>query len=589
MHLLLYPLILLSSFPLYQAVNLCPGYAPDPELDGACIGSNFDGVLNQYNATIEAIHRVNETLPCYGEDTYDNIFYNSIFGNCSFTDSARRFDGSCNYALLLPPSCAMIVKKDTYRFGLIMPKADSYNGSFMATGGFSYAGGINWREMWAGAFYYGMAVMSTDQGHRSNQTDMSWARNNDTARKDWGYRALDGSVPVAKSLINRYYGADARHSYFAGCSTSGRQGLKQLEVDQSAFDGLLIGAPAWDQEHMLPWITKLAVIDPPNSTGNIPVDFNQAIFITEGIRNGCDGKDGAADGVIMDPAVCDIREVANANLRCRTATNSRYCLNDTQIDTLVAVHQNYTVTENNGNSRTVFPGPEPGAEYNLFTAYLGAEQRTPRTGFDWQWEIDFLDYPDNYTYNDQIVIDAENRRPGNASPRANETDWAAFNTRGGKVIMYHGLVDGIVPTDSSLDYFNQVGEASAQRDDFMLYYRVPGMAHCFLSDSYIVNVNISGVPPQLLQFRAPWFFSGATQGSTAYGNNVSTDIFAALVNWVEKPDQKPKDIIATTWNATTAAQTIFAQRPICPFPKTAHYIEGVSNDTTSWNCSLPLA
>ncbi|KAK7943795.1 tannase-domain-containing protein [Apiospora aurea] len=251
MDLLLCPLILLASLPLYQAVNLCPGYAPDPALDDACIKDNFDGIMQQYNATIEAIHRANETLPCYGEDIDKNIFYlNNILGHCNQTDAAFRFDPTCNYALLLAPSCAMIVKKDTYRFGLIMPNATNYTHSFMATGGFSFAGGITWREMWAWAYYYGMAVMSTDQGHYGTQPDMSWARGNDTARKDWGYRALDGSVPIAKSLINQYYGSYANHSYFAGCSTSGRQGLKQLEIDPDAFDGLLIGDPVWDQE---PW------------------------------------------------------------------------------------------------------------------------------------------------------------------------------------------------------------------------------------------------------------------------------------------------------------------------------------------------
>ncbi|KAK8085199.1 hypothetical protein PG997_006470 [Apiospora hydei] len=473
----------------------------------------------------------------------------------------------------------MIVKKDTYRFGLIMPNATNYTGSFMATGGFSFAGGINWREMWAGAYYYGMAVMSTDQGHYGTQPDMSWARGNDTARKDWGYRALDGSVPVAKSLISQYYGSSANHSYFAGCSTSGRQGLKQLEIDPDAFDGLLIGDPVWDQEHLMPWITKLAVIDPLNSTGTIPAIPGQGVFISEGIRNGCDGKDGVEDGVIMNPAACDIREVANANLRCGTATNSSFCLNDTQIDTLVAVHQEYIITENDGRNHA----------------------RIPRTGFDWQWEIDFLDYPDNYTYSDQIVIDAEDRRPGNASPRANETDWAAFNARGGKVIMYHGLADGIVPTDSSLDYFNQVGEASDQRDDFMLYYRVPGMWHCYLSDNYLVNVSLLGVPAQLPQYRAPWFFSGATQGTAAllgyfltlHGNttgligNPKADMFAALVDWVESGDRKPQDITATTWNASTGFTTYFAQRPICPFPQTAHFSGGISNYTTNWTCSSP--
>ncbi|KAK8018570.1 tannase-domain-containing protein [Apiospora marii] len=482
----------------------------------------------------------------------------------------------------------MIVKMDTYQFGLILPETGTWKNSLMATGGFSFAGGINWREMWPGALYYGMAVMSTDQGHKGGMTDQRWAKDNPRARKDWGYRALNGSVPVAKDIIQQYYGKPPDHSYFAGCSTSGRQGLRQLQVDPASFDGLLIGAPAWDQEHMMPWVAKLADVDPPDTPGTVPKTPTQYPFIVNGVRNGCDAKDGVADGVIMDPAACNITEIA-MSLSCENNA-SMDCLTQAQVSTLIALHQNLTI-EIDGVTQSVFPGPELGAEANLLGTYVTPTGETKPYGFDWQWPINFLsNYEVGYNYTDQIVKDAVDERPGKASPQASATNWTAFNDRGGKVMMYHGLADGIVPTKSSLQYYQEVGNATTERDDFMLYYQVPGMAHCFLSDSYPVG--------SFPQYRAPWFFSGATQGTAAFGsrpisglhwvNNASSDMFAALIQWVETndQDQKPHAIIATTFNATDRYNSSFAQRPICPFPQTAHFNESEINPnaTTSWMC-----
>ncbi|KAK8131407.1 tannase and feruloyl esterase [Apiospora sp. TS-2023a] len=586
---ILHALFVLSLFPFSQARNFCPGRPPS----GSCSPANFEDVLRPYNATIERINPVlNNT--CYGEDVADNVFY----GLCPAVSSslADIAQSQCNYALVLPPSCAMTVKMGSYRFGLIMPESGVWGNSFMATGGFSFAGGINWREMWAGAYYYKMAVMSTDQGHKGGMSDQRWAKGNPGAREDWGYRALSGSVPVAKAIIQHFYGKPANHSYFAGCSTSGRQGLRQIEVDPESFDGLLIGAPAWDQEHLMPWVAKLADIDPPDSPGSVHKTPTQYAFLVDGFRNECDANDNLADGVIMDPAACNITQIA-ANLSCAINT-SPDCLTQAQVSTLVSLHQNLTITVD-GSTKDVFPGPEIGAEANLLGVLVtpqGGEYAPAAKpyGFDWQWPINFLsNYEVGYNYTDQIVLDAERERPGNASPNASATNWTEFNSRGGKLMMYHGLADGIVPTKSSLQYYQEVGNATPQRDDFMLYYQVPGMGHCFWSDSYPVSVNISGVPAQLQQYRAPWFFSGATQGSAAgNGRTVdlvgrpATDMFAALVDWVENSSHRPHDITATTWDASTVNQGYFAQRPICPYPQRAQYIGGGSdfNVTTSWKC-----
>ncbi|KAK1776963.1 tannase and feruloyl esterase-domain-containing protein [Copromyces sp. CBS 386.78] len=113
----------------------------------------------------------------------------------------------------------------------------------------------NWPGMSEGT-HYGFVAISTDNGHNSAGSDLSWAT---PARlHGWGYRALHGSVVVGKLLIAHYYSNSPTYSYYAGCSTGGRQGLREVQYDANSFDGVLIGAPAWDTMHLMPWISKIA-------------------------------------------------------------------------------------------------------------------------------------------------------------------------------------------------------------------------------------------------------------------------------------------------------------------------------------------
>lgn len=92
---------------------------------------------------------------------------------------------------------------------------------------------------------YGFASMSTDTGHNSSAADISWAYHEPEKQIDFGYRAMHGSVVLAKKLVEAFYGCGIEFNYYSGCSTGGRQGLKEVEMYPEDFDGVLAGAPAW--------------------------------------------------------------------------------------------------------------------------------------------------------------------------------------------------------------------------------------------------------------------------------------------------------------------------------------------------------
>lgn len=73
---------------------------------------------------------------------------------------------------------------------------------------------------------------------------------------------MHGSVLLAKSLIHAYYEQSRlSFSYYSGCATGGRQGLKEIEMYPEDFDGVLVGDPAWWTSHLQPWTVRRATCD----------------------------------------------------------------------------------------------------------------------------------------------------------------------------------------------------------------------------------------------------------------------------------------------------------------------------------------
>ena len=60
-------------------------------------------------------------------------------------------------------------------------------------------------------------------------TDGRWAFNNRLAEIDWGTRSVREVARVSRALVAAFHGRPAQRSYFAGCSTGGRQALVEAQ------------------------------------------------------------------------------------------------------------------------------------------------------------------------------------------------------------------------------------------------------------------------------------------------------------------------------------------------------------------------
>lgn len=421
---------------------------------------------------------------------------------------------------------------------------------------------------------YGFAAMSTDTGHNSTTGDITWAIDQPEKKIDFGYRAMHGSIVLAKQIVEDFYNCKPSYSYYSGCSTGGRQGLKDIELYPEDFDGVVAGAPAWWTSHLQTWTVKLGQFNlPVGAPSRIPPSLFNAVA-AEVLRQ-CDPQDGLTDSIISDPAGCNFRPEAllcNATVTNQTAAG---CFMSPQIDTLYRIYNAYVET----NDTFIFPGLEKGSEEQWIVLLGGSAPNSLGT----EYVQDFLLNDPTWPYQDfnySIIELADRLDPGNAT--ANNFDLSPFKARGGKMLMYHGFSDALIATGSSIYFYNHVLRTLLPKgidlDDFYRFFLVPGMQHC------------SGTPTDV---NAPWYFAGANQAG-AIGTGVHSvpgfsdarhDVLLALMAWVEH-GQAPDSIIATKWHNDTLQDSVMRQRPLCMFPKQAKYVGGDQNAASSWECKM---
>src|SRR5207237_4353540 len=64
------------------------------------------------------------------------------------------------------------------------------------------------------------------------------------ANLDFAYVAIGRVAEIAKRIVAQHYGKAAERSYFAGCSTGGREAMLMAQRYPTYFDGVVSGAPA---------------------------------------------------------------------------------------------------------------------------------------------------------------------------------------------------------------------------------------------------------------------------------------------------------------------------------------------------------
>lgn len=505
------------------------------------------------------------------------------------------------------------------QFVLWLPTGD-WNGRYLQVGCGGYCGGLNPSEQCTAGLAQNFAVGFNNSGHVGGMmggSDALWAYNNPPLRADFGYRSEHVTSQVAKAVIDAFYGEEAAHSYFFGCSNGGRQALQVAQRWPEDFDGVIAGAPAAIQAPLNGIYEAWNGLANADEAGNPILQQAQLQLLNEAVFASCDAADGLEDGQITDPRRCDFdpsvllckegeaSEVAATDelaatagapstelgamppltateeltgaiemtgappagamgMLGQTAVVTAACLTEAQIDAAIKLYSGPVTAD----GEALYPGHEaPGSElgwqswitgmaYGIGSGYLRyLAFPTSDQSFDLSdWTFDVQSF--------------DSLREMGEIYNATNPDLSAFAERGGKLILYHGWADPAIPPYGTLAYYQAVVDTVGgleETQEFARLFMVPGMFHCSGGD-------------------APNSF----------------DLLSPIQDWVEN-DMAPEQIIATQVggggasggfaNPTAGGSEqgeVVRTRPLCPFPLEQTYDgSGDIDDAASFSCALP--
>jgi feruloyl esterase len=419
---------------------------------------------------------------------------------------ARRYTDACAVEVVFQPmeSGATQGTGNDIRFALYLPNQGQWNRRFLTVGNGGYSGEINYNNMYV-RVRHGFAVMSTNTGHEGDINRMQSLE----VQKDWAYRAMKYSVPIAKAVVGKFYGEDAAWSYYAGCSTGGRQGLRQLEEDLDSFDGLLIGAPAWDTVGLQSWGAYIYQL---NQAAPAPdrIEGQKVILINETVFKGCADMVDNTYPIIKTPEACRKRFQEDPILWNAGS--------ETEMNLLNGLISNLMDPEDPSN--VLYEGYDITAApyFNIFidrTSLLFAW--TIHDGFSALLREGGLAWGDGLEYIQ--AARAWNERVGRSG--ATPARLAGY---GGKILMYTGMIDSFVPGPHTFKYFDQASKVV----DNIKYFEVPGMEHCTVRDPSLSPwfIGVDGIP-------GSGFRVTDNPIPTDRFNTTQRDALMALIDWTE--------------------------------------------------------
>ena len=400
-----------------------------------------------------------------------------------------------------------------------------------------------------------------------------WLENQDLVI-DYSYRGLHLTTVNAKAIIAAFYNRTPRFSYYSGCSTGGKQALFEAQRYPDDYDGIIGGDAANFWTHQMfheDWVGQATVTPATNLSADNLQLLNNAVL------QQCSSKDHglASDPFLLDPQDCHF----DPRVLLCTGGQSTNCLTAEQVGAVQTIYQGVT------NPRTevqLYPGLPRGSELGWgpaggqFLINRPVSEGSGVSSYDFfrftVFQIPspyFWDYTTLNFDSDVTLVDE------NFSSLFNSTnpDLAAFKRHGGKLIMYHGNADPLIPPANTINYYQSVAStkpsyrlthstalAISETQRFFRLFLVPGMYHC------------AGGPG------ANIFNGVSNQGNPTDPDH---DMLSALDLWVTS-HQAPDQIIAS--NQTNGSVNF--TRPLCPYPQNARYKgTGSTSDAANFVCS----
>jgi len=443
----------------------------------------------------------------------------------------------CLVKVLVPPAINIWVG---------LPTDGSWNGRLQSEGGGGYAGSVG---VPTGSIAGGYVGVQTDTGHTGGSgsfgmlTPVPNGAPDVQLQTDFAYRSEHEMAVIGKQLAQAFYGQLPQYSYWNGCSTGGRQGMRMAQDFPADYNGILAGAPAFHWDRFQAYQIWPQMVMRLENGG--PVSAAKQNLATNAAVAACDPTDGVTDGVIRDPRVCTYNPVTDTSITrasCTAADNT--CLTPGEASAI----QKIWGGARTASGKLLWPGVERGAALsglagtNPFAIAVAQPQFWEYFDPTWDWRT--LNYA-NYE-----AFFKDTMRMVNPMMASENPDLSAFRNNGGKLVMWQGWADQLIMPQGSVMYYdavaNVMGGYSALQPWFR-HFMAPGVGHCGGGN---------GPQPQ--------------------------NLLQSVVDWVEN-GVAPDRILASK-SVTGGTQT----RPLCPYPTAAKYIgSGSTDDASNFVCAAP--
>jgi hypothetical protein len=440
------------------------------------------------------------------------------------------------------------------QFELDLP-TKTWNGHYLQLGCGGYCGQVQGGSDCSAALARNYAVGYDNSGHLGGfmgDSNAFWGLNEPVLRADFGYASEHKLALVAKAIMKAFYGKAQSYAYYQGCSNGGRMALQVAQRWPEDFNGIIAGAPAALQAPLNGEFHTWNGVVNFDAQGKPILTSDKLSLINTAVLAQCGDQDGLAEPYLTDPRACDFKP---ESLLCRPGGDPTQCLTQAQVAALKKFYSGPVDAQGRHlytgglplGSEPGWGGGMPGAEsapgamdQQISGGYLKylAFANSPGASYDIKnWKFDLPGF--------------DSLRPLGLVYNASDPNLAAFRSRGGKLILYHGWADPSIPPFGTVAYYQALQDVNgglAATQKFARLFMVPGMYHC------------SGGP-----------------GATVF------DMLTPLEQWVEK-GVAPDKILATKYagsdqsggfanpnaGGTTSGQVAFT-RPLYPYPLAAKY------------------
>ena len=405
----------------------------------------------------------------------------------------------------------------------------------------------------ASALRAGFAVAQTNTGHDARAEPGASFGSSRQKIIDYAFRAVHLTADTAKRIAHTYYDQPVKFSYWNACSTGGREGLMEAQRFPLDFDGVIAGSPVLDFGGK-----TISGLWNGKAMDGVPITVEKLNLMSQAAYARCDKLDGLADGIIDDPRRCDFDPTKHVPI-CPAGKDDATCLTSAQAAALKKIYDGVQV-----QGRAYFPGFSPGSEAvttgrdgKAASAWAGSlvgiNGLPPADYALSEQTMRYLVFPkanpayDGRTFDfdkDAGQLDALRQLVDATNP-----DLSAFRKRGGKLLMYYGWADQLLPPLMGVNYYERALQTNGpDTKEFFRFFMVPGMFHCR-----------GGVGPDRF------------------------DAVTAIVNWVEN-GKAPESLLARQMDGDRVSRS----RPLCPYPQVARYGgKGDVNEAANFSCVAP--